>query len=118
MHRRRRHRLVCQPGARYTVLLHCCDGLSRLCRCQLRQHPRVALTGDQRVEHRPIRLGGHVDELGVGAAPGVVDQVGPRAAGLPRDRAAPGVDADQQLRIRRTDGYHERHHPPHRSGAR
>ena len=43
-------------------------------------------------------LGGDLGQLRVGAAPGVVEQVGAGRAAPPRDRGPPGVDADHQRR--------------------
>ena len=55
-------------------------------------------------------------EPGVGALPGVVEQVGAGLADRSPDLGPPGVDADDEARVPPPDRGHERRHPAYLLG--
>ena len=54
-------------------------------------------------------FGGHLGQPGIGAGPGVVDQVGSGRAGLLGHVRPPGIDADQLVRVFAAEPFDERH---------
>ena len=97
-------------------------------RLDLPEQVAHGLADDVVVAH-PVRVGARRVPAGVGAdvrrapagrdrrhlrvvpGPGVVDQVRPDRARRVGDLGPPGVDADDELRVRRADRLDERHHP-------